>query len=124
MINGIHTLIYSKDVKRVREFFKDILNLPSVDAGEGWLIFALPPTELAVHPTEEESYHELYFMCEDIKRTLEKLKAKGIKILHPVADRGWGLVTQIKLKSGDEFGIYQPKHPTAIKLKSKKNKNV
>jgi len=121
MISGIHTLIYSKDAKRAREFFKDVLELPSVDAGEGWLIFALPPAELAIHPTEGKSYHELYFMCEDIKETTDKLKKKGIKIIDPITDRGWGLVTRIKLRSGDEFGLYQPKHPAAIGLKPSRN---
>ena len=116
MINGIHTLIYSKHPESVRTFLKDVLSLPSVDAGEGWLIFASPPAEIAVHPTEEEGYHELYLMCDDIEKATQLLSGKGVKILRPIADRGWGLVTTIRLSGGDEFGLYQPKHPTAIKL--------
>jgi len=121
MINGIHALIYTKKPDNVRKFFKDILKFPSIDAGKGWLIFALPPAELGVHPTDEDSYHELYFLCRDLKKTIIKLKKKRIKILDPITDREWGLVTRIKLTGGDIFGIYQPKHPTAITLKHKKN---
>jgi hypothetical protein len=115
MISGIHAIIYSKQAERLREFLRDVLRLPSVDAGHGWLIFALPPAELAVHP-EEDSYHELYLMCDDVQATTENLKSKGVQLSAPIADRGWGLVTLLKLPSGDEIGLYQPKHPTAIAL--------
>jgi hypothetical protein len=115
MISGIHAVIYSKQAERLREFFRDVLRLPSVDAGHGWLIFALPPAELAVHP-EEDSYHELYLMCDDVQATTENLKSKGVQLATPIADRGWGLVTRLKLPGGDEIGLYQPKHPTAIEL--------
>src|SRR5438477_13046523 len=104
MIDGIHAIIYSKDAERLRSFFRDLLDLASVDAGRGWLIFALPPAELAVHPSEESSHHELYLMCDDVHSTVEKLQAKGIALSFPIADRGWGLVTRLKLPSGDEIG--------------------
>ena len=117
MIKGVHALVYSRNVAEVRSFFNDVLELPSVDAGDGWLIFALPPAELAVHPADEEGHHELYLMCEDIRSTTERLQTKGITLVQPISDRGWGLVTRIRLSSGDEFGLYQPKHPTAIPWK-------
>src|SRR5580700_5695899 len=116
MINGLHAIMFSPDADKVRAFFRDALDLPSVDAGGGWLIFALPPAELAVHPTEGEGRHELYLMCDDIQATVAKLEGKGIELALPVADRGWGLVTRLKLPGGDEIGLYQPKHPTALSL--------
>ena len=115
MISGVHTIIYSKQAERLREFLSQALNLPSVDAGHGWLIFAAPPGELAVHPAED-SYHELYLMCDDVHGTTRELAAKGVTLSVPITDRGWGLVTRLKLPSGDEIGLYQPKHPTAIGL--------
>ena len=118
MIKGMHALIYSRNANEVRSFFKEVLRLRSVDAGDGWLIFALPPAELAVHPARK-SGHELYLMCQDIDSSVRKLKAKGVKVVEPVTDRGWGLVTRIKLKGGDEFGLYQPKHRTAIRWRGR-----
>jgi hypothetical protein len=117
MINGIHTLIYSQDADAVRILFRDILKLPSVEAGHGWLIFAAPPAELAVHPTDGPAHHELYLMCDDIQATVKELKAKGVELVRPVKDAGWGLVTALKLPGGAELGLYEPKHPTAHKLK-------
>jgi predicted enzyme related to lactoylglutathione lyase len=113
MITAIHTIVYSRDADRVRAFFRDVLELPSVDAGHGWLIFAAPPAELAVHPDEKGGRHELYLMCDDVHATAEKMKCKGIEPTMPITDQGWGLLTRIRLPSGDEFGLYQPKHPTA-----------
>ncbi len=115
MISGVHAIIYSKHAARLREFFRDELKLTSVDAGRGWLIFALPPAEIAMHP-DDESRHELFLMCDDVQATTEQLKGKGVELSMPIADRGWGLVTRLKLPSGDEIGLYQPKHPTAIAL--------
>jgi hypothetical protein len=89
------------------------LKLPSVDAGAGWLVFALPPAELGIHPAED-SYHELYLMCDDIQATAEQLKAKGVQLATPIADQRWGLLMRLRLPSGDEISLYQPKHPTAI----------
>jgi predicted enzyme related to lactoylglutathione lyase len=117
MVNGIHALFYAQDADKVRGFFKDVLKLGSVDAGEGWLIFALPPAELGIHPTEDKPHHELYLMCDDIQATMKDLKAKGVEFAHPVKDQGLGLVTAIKVPGGGEMGLYEPRHPTALKLK-------
>jgi hypothetical protein len=118
MIDGVHALFYAKDADRVRSFFKDTLNLGSVDAGHGWLIFALPPAELGIHPTEDKPHHEFYLMCDDIQATMKELKAKKVEFAGEVKDQGWGLVTAMKVPGGGEMGLYQPKHPTALKLKS------
>lgn len=114
MINGIHALVYARDAEKVRAFFRDILEFPAVDAGHGWLIFALPPAELGIHPTEEEPEHELYLMCDDVEATVRSLTAKGVEFSRPITDQGFGLVTSIKLPGGGELGLYQPKHPTAL----------
>jgi predicted enzyme related to lactoylglutathione lyase len=116
MISGIHAIIYSKQAERLREFLRDVLKLPFVDAGHGRLIFASPPAELATHP-DEDSYHELYLMCDDVQSTAKALQTKGVTLTVPIADRGWGFVTRLKLPSGDEIGLYQPKHRTATGLK-------
>jgi len=105
--------MYSKKDQETREFLRDVLGFPAIDAGHGWLIFTAPPTELAVHPADGEEYHELYLMCDDINATVTELRAKGLAI-RDVQDRGWGLVTQIPLPSGEELGIYEARHPTAI----------
>jgi catechol 2,3-dioxygenase-like lactoylglutathione lyase family enzyme len=115
MINGVHALIYSRDADRVRAFFRDVLGRKAVDAGDGWLIFALPPAELAVHPTDGAGHHELYLMCEDIEQTIKELDEKGVRC-SPVEDQGWGLVTSLPLPGGDELGLYEPRHDTAIAL--------
>jgi catechol 2,3-dioxygenase-like lactoylglutathione lyase family enzyme len=114
-IIGMHALMYSRKDEATRAFFRDVLGFKSVDAGRGWLIFAAPPAELAVHPTEGEEYHELYLMCDDIEATRADLKKKGVETAE-VRDERWGRVTQIKLPSGEELGLYEPKHPTAIRL--------
>ena len=113
-IIGLHALMYSKQGEATRRFFRDVLGFPSVDVGHGWLIFAMPPAELAVHPTEDEEYHELYLMCDDIEATRSDLERKGVKTA-PVQEQPWGRLTQITLPSGEELGIYEPKHPMAIK---------
>lgn len=115
-IIGMHALMYSKKDQATREFFRDVLGFPAVDAGHGWLIFAMPPTELAVHPADGEEYHELYLMCDDIEATVAELRAKGLAI-GAIEDRSWGRITQIPLPSGGELGIYEPRHPTAIDRK-------
>ena len=115
MISGVHAIMYSKQAERLREFFQDVLKLPSVDAGQGWLIFALPQAELAMHP-DDESRHELFLMCDDVHAPTTELKRKGVELSMPISDRGWGLVTWLKLPSGDEIGLYEPKHPIAIGL--------
>ena len=114
MINGIHALLYAKDVEKVRTFFKDVLGLKSVDAGEGWLIFALPPAEMGIHPVDDgEPHHELYLMCDDVNASIAELKAKGINA-SPVREFEWGSATMIELPGGDSIGMYQPKHPKAV----------
>src|SRR5579872_6799243 len=115
MINGVHTLIYSKNADAIRAFFRDVLQLHSVDAGHGWLIFALPPAEIAAHPANsEKDTHELYLMCDDLDATVADLKAKGVEVTQPIKVERWGRVTEIKVAPGSQIGLYQPEHPTAI----------
>lgn len=113
LISGAHTLIYSRDAEADRAFFRDVLELDSVDSGGGWLIFALPPAELAVHPTEEEDSHELYLLCEDIEATAKQLERRKVPITRPFDEQRWGRVTRITLPGGGRIGLYQPKHPLA-----------
>ena len=115
MFIGAHTIIYSESAEELRAFLRDVLELESIDIGHGWLIFALPPGELAVHPDEGATRHELYLMCDDIAATVQRLEAKGVEFTRPVTDQRWGLLTAIRLPDGSELGIYQPRHPTAIK---------
>ncbi|HEV2182894.1 MAG TPA: VOC family protein [Candidatus Acidoferrales bacterium] len=117
MINSVHALIYAKDAEKVCASFRDILGFPSVDAGGGWLIFALPPAELGIHPAEGAEHDKLYLMCDDIAATVKELKHKGVEVTRPIEDVRWGLVTAIKIPGGAELGVYQPKHPTALGLK-------
>jgi predicted enzyme related to lactoylglutathione lyase len=112
MITGAHSIIYSRDADGVRAFFRDVLELPSVDAGHGWLIFALPPAEVAAHPTHGAARSELYLMCDDIRVTVSELEAKGVEFARPIAEERWGLVTAIRLPGGAELGLYEPRHPT------------
>jgi hypothetical protein len=114
LITGVHAVIFSNDAEADRAFFRDVLELPSVDAGGGWLIFALPPAELAAHPDDQDGHHELYLMCDDIHSTVESLKAKGVDFTRSVSDEGFGLVTAIRLPGGGELGLYEPRHPTPL----------
>ena len=114
MINGLHAIMFSPEADKVRAFFRDVLGMSSVDAGGGWLIFAMPPAELAVHPTEGPGHHEFYLMCDDIHATLAELAAKGVEPVRDVSDQGWGLLSAIRLPDGSELAIYQPRHPTPI----------
>jgi catechol 2,3-dioxygenase-like lactoylglutathione lyase family enzyme len=116
MINGAHVIIYSTDAEADRVFIRDVLGFAGVDAGGGWLIFKLPPAEIAVHPTDGPGKHEFYLMCDDIEKTLADLSAKGVKISHPLSYESWGLLASIKLPSGSELSIYQPRHATAYDL--------
>jgi hypothetical protein len=113
-IIGMHALMYSKKDRETREFLRDVLGFSSVDAGRGWLIFTAPPAELAVHPTEGEEYQELYLMCDDLESTAADLRTKGVEI-GEIHEQPWGRVTTIPLPSGASFGLYQPKHPLAIR---------
>ncbi len=110
----MHAIVFSPDAAKARAFFADVLNLPSVDAGGGWLIFALPPAELAVHPGDGDGRQELYLMCDDIHATLDELRAKGVEVAREVDDRGWGLLAAIRLPDGTEFPVYQPRHASPL----------
>jgi catechol 2,3-dioxygenase-like lactoylglutathione lyase family enzyme len=111
MLIGSHVIIHAKDVERTRAFFRDVLGFAHVDAGEGWLIFALPPAELGVHPAETGGRHQLFLMCDDVEKTQAELTAKGVVFTQPVTDQGWGIVTAFELPGAGEFWIYQPRHP-------------
>jgi hypothetical protein len=112
MITGAHAIVFSEDADSLRSFFREMLEFPAVDAGGGWLIFALPPAELAAHPADEAGRHELYLMCDDVHATRESLEGKGVEFARPIEDEGFGLVTSIKLPGGGELGLYEPRHPT------------
>jgi hypothetical protein len=114
MIIGVHAMLYSRDATATRAFIRDALGLPSVDAGEGWLIFALPPAELGVHPSADETGPEFYLMCNAIEATIARLEQQGARRLQPTTDAGWGLVSTIEIPGGIALGIYEPRHPTAI----------
>ena len=119
MITGLHAMVYNPEAGKTRAFFRDVLGFKSVDAGEGWLIFKMPPAELGVHPTEPdapESRHELHFMCDDVNKTVAELKARGVEFTQPITDQGYGLVTAFRIPGGQEVGLYQPRHPTAHRL--------
>lgn len=110
MISGAHMVVYSKNAEADRAFFRDVLNFPSVDAGHGWLIFALPASEIACHPAEENDRHSIYLMCDDVAAEVKNLEKRNIHC-EPVTDAGWGLLTAIRLPGGGKLGLYQPRHP-------------
>jgi hypothetical protein len=117
MITGIHSIIFTKDAAGVRAFFKDVLEFDWVDAGDGWLIFALPPAELGVHPSDETTSHELQLMCDDVTETRQELEDKGVEFTRPIEDVGWGLETTLRLPDGEEMWLYEPRHERAVNLK-------
>lgn len=125
MITGVHSIIYSKNPKADKEFFRDVLKLPNVDVGDGWLIFGLPPSELAVHPSSENDLQELYLMCDDIKVFVSEMKKRKIAC-GEIQNQGWGLLTQLTLPGGGKLGVYQPRHarPKPMKVKSVSAKKV
>jgi catechol 2,3-dioxygenase-like lactoylglutathione lyase family enzyme len=110
MIDGVHAVLFSRDAEALRAFFRDVLELPSVDAGGGWPIFALPPAEVAAHPADRPGA-ELYLMTSDLEATVAALRAKGVEPVRPVSDERWGRVTAIALPGGGEVGLYEPRHP-------------
>jgi len=114
VITGAHAIIFSKDADAVRSFLRDVLGLSSVDAGGGWLIFALPLAELAAHPTEEAAHHELYLMCDDVHATVDELKGKGVEFSRAISDERFGLITAIKMPGGGELALYEPKHASPL----------
>jgi hypothetical protein len=109
MIQGAHSIIYSTNPDADRAFFRDVLKLPNVDVGEGWLIFGLPPAEVAVHPAEENNLHEFYLMCDDIRAFVAEMEKHRIACEEP-EDHGWGILTRITLPGGGRLGVYQPRH--------------
>jgi hypothetical protein len=109
MITGAHSIVYSTNPDADRAFLREVLRLSSVDVGEGWLIFGLPPAEVAVHPSDKNDVHELYFMCDDVEDFIGKMTDAGVSCL-PVQDQGWGLLTQLTLPGGGKLGVYQPRH--------------
>jgi len=115
MISGAHIVLYSKNAEADRQFFRDVLEFKSVDAGHGWLIFALPPGEAAFHPSEENGTHELYFICDSLKTEMALLRKKGVTCSE-IQEARWGSITKMRLPGGGEVGLYQPKHPTVIDL--------
>ena len=113
MITGVHAVVFGSRPDELRGFFRDTLGLESVDAGGGWLIFALPPAELAVHPGDEPR-HALYLMCDDLDATAAELEARGAAVSRPFGDERWGRVTAIALPGGGELGLYEPRHDTGL----------
>jgi hypothetical protein len=107
---GAHAIIYSKDAEADRAFLRDVLALPSIDAGGGWLIFGLPPAEVALHPSDENDVHELYLLVDDVRALERSLGEKGVAV-GPIREERWGSVVQVSLPGGGRLGIYQPKHP-------------
>jgi catechol 2,3-dioxygenase-like lactoylglutathione lyase family enzyme len=114
MIIGVHAIVFSRNAEADRAFFADVLGFDAVDAGGGWLIFKLPPAELAAHPDEAGDRHELYLMCDDIHATVEELEAKGAQIEGEVTEQGFGLMTTIGLPGGGRLGLYEPRHPSPL----------
>jgi catechol 2,3-dioxygenase-like lactoylglutathione lyase family enzyme len=113
MIFGAHIVVYSNNAEADRNFLRDILGFTSVDAGHGWLIFALPPAEAAIHPAENDARHELYLMCDDLNAEIAALAQKGVRC-SDIEQARWGSITKFRLPGGSEIGLYQPKHPVAI----------
>ena len=121
MLIGAHSIIYSTNPDADRAFLRDVLKLPNVDEGGGWLIFGLPPAEVAVHPSGSNDVHEFYLMCDDVEALIREMKRRDIAC-SPVQDQGWGLLTRVTLPGGGNLGIYQPRHarPAAMAAKAAK----
>ena len=121
MINGAHSIIYSQKPEVDRAFLRDVLRLPNVDVGQGWLIFGLPPAEVAVHPSEKNDLHEFYLMSDDVNAFIAEMKAHNIAC-GPVRDEGWGLLTHVTLPGGGRLGIYEPRHarPKSMTMKDQR----
>jgi hypothetical protein len=117
MITGGHSIIYSTNPEADRAFLRDVLRLPNVDVGGGWLIFGLPPAELAVHPSERNDVHQFYLMCDDIEAFVAGMKKRNVAST-PVQDQGWGLLTEITLPGGGKLGVYEPRHARPKPMKA------
>jgi hypothetical protein len=120
MINGAHSIIYSKKPEADRAFLRDVLGLPNVDVGDGWLIFGLPPAEVAVHPSEKNNIHEFYLMCEDVDEFVTAMTKHKVACSE-VFNRGWGLLVEVTLPGGGKLGVYQPRHARPKSVKAKKD---
>jgi hypothetical protein len=118
VITGAHSIIYSKDPEVDRAFLRDVLGLPHIDVGEGWLIFGLPPSEVAVHPSRKNDLHEFYLMCDDVKSFVAAMKRRKL-VCTPPQNMGWGVLTTLTLPGGGSLGVYQPRHgrPRSMKVK-------
>ena len=118
MLVGAHAIVYSKNPEADRAFLRDVLRLPSADAGEGWLIFGLPPSEVAVHPGGENDVHELYLMCQDVRAFVAAMAKAGVAC-GEVMNRGWGILTEVTLPGGGKLGVYQPRHARPKPMKAR-----
>jgi hypothetical protein len=120
MITGAHSIIYSTNPEADRAFLRDVLKLPHVDVGHGWLIFGLPPAEVAVHPSEKNDVHEFYLMCDDVKVFVATIKEHNISC-DEIQDQGWGVLTHVTLPGGGKIGVYQPRHarPKSVSNRAK-----
>jgi catechol 2,3-dioxygenase-like lactoylglutathione lyase family enzyme len=113
VITGAHVILFSEDADADRAFFRDVLALRSVDAGDGWLIYALPPAELAIHPSDE-SHHELFLMCRELDATVDELRRKGASVSDHVTERDWGRMVAITLPGGSSLYLYEPRHASPL----------
>jgi hypothetical protein len=125
VIIGAHSILYSRNPDADRTFLRDVLRFPGVDVGGGWLIFGLPPSEVAVHPSEENDVHELYLMCDDVTAFIRDMKKRGIAC-GPVQSPGWGVLTHVMLPGGGKLGVYEPRHarPKAMSAAKPAKKSV
>jgi catechol 2,3-dioxygenase-like lactoylglutathione lyase family enzyme len=114
VIAGAHTIIYAEDAEAARAFLRDVLGFRGVDAGHGWLIFELPPGELALHPASDSGRHELYFMCHDLDATMRELAAKGVEFVGSVAEEPFGRLTRFRIPGAGEVGLYEPRHASPL----------
>ncbi|HEX2736066.1 MAG TPA: hypothetical protein VHM70_30910 [Polyangiaceae bacterium] len=120
MINGAHVIIYSRDAEADRAFLRDLIELEHVDVGGGWLIFALPPSEVAIHPGDDNDVHELYLTCPDVEAFVEQLGAQNIAC-GEIQDLGWGRLTKVTLPGGGTLGVYEPRHERPPSASAKKS---
>jgi hypothetical protein len=123
MIIGGHAIIYSTNPEADRAFFRDVVKLTSVDVGDGWLIFGLPPAEVAVHPSGENDVHEFYLMCDDVNALVAEMTRQGIKC-GPVQDQGWGILTHVELPGSGKLGVYQPRHARPKPMSSRRSAKI
>ncbi len=119
MIIGAHSILYSKDPDADRVFLRDVIGMPHVDVGEGWLIFGLPPSEVAVHPGDENDVHEFYLMSDDINGFVAEMQKRKV-VCGPLQNQGWGVLTQVILPGGGKLGVYQPRHARPKAMAGKK----